>query len=257
MDYDIVLREEEPAPITEASTDEQKKKFEKWEKANRMALLIMKKSVAESVRGAIPSGDKAKAFLEAVREKFKESDKAEATNLMHAFSNLKYDERKGVRVHILKLIEIASKLNGLAVPVPEPLLVYQALHSLPPKFAQLQVAYNTQKGAWDLNELISICSQEEERLKQEKVENVNLVHSGHGKKNGASSSSKFPNAAKPSGTVAKSTHLSHKGSHNFKSAKNKNFKCFFCKKPNHMKKDCEKYKKWLAKKGIHKEEVTN
>lgn len=160
LDWDIALKMDKPAPLIDNSSDEDKKNVEKWKKANKMALLIMKKYMSDSVRGAVPDEDKAKAFLEAVGQKFKESENAEATSLMHSFTNLKYDELKGVRVHILKLIEIASKLNRLDVPVPEAFLVHHALHSLPPKFEQLQVAYNTQKESWDLNELISICSNE-------------------------------------------------------------------------------------------------
>lgn len=37
--------------------------------------------------------------------------------------------------------------------------------------------------------------------------------------------------------------------------KKKSFECFFCKREGHMKRDCEKYKNWVAKKGLHKQEA--
>ena len=37
------------------------------------------------------------------------------------------------------------------------------------------MSYNTQKDKWTLNELISHCVQEEERLKREGVESANLA----------------------------------------------------------------------------------
>lgn len=76
MDLDLALREDEPAAITDQSTAEQKQKKEKWDKSNRMSILIMKRTMAETVRGGIPNNDNAKAFLEAVGAKFKESQKA-------------------------------------------------------------------------------------------------------------------------------------------------------------------------------------
>ena len=37
------------------------------------------------------------------------------------------------------------------------------------------MSYNCQKETWSLNELISHCVQEEERLKQEKIESAHLT----------------------------------------------------------------------------------
>lgn len=82
MDLDLALREEEPEPLANVSTAEQRLKHEKWEKTNRMSLMVMKKTMSETVRGGIVAGDKAKDFLEAIGAKYKESKKAEMGNLM-------------------------------------------------------------------------------------------------------------------------------------------------------------------------------
>lgn len=42
-----------------------------------MSLMIMKKTITQSVKRGIPKQDNAKDFLTAVREKFQESKKAE------------------------------------------------------------------------------------------------------------------------------------------------------------------------------------
>ncbi|XP_068328158.1 uncharacterized protein [Pyrus communis] len=104
MYYDLAIREEESATLIEESTIEQKVKFEKWEKSNRMGLLIMKKAMTETFNGTT-----------------------------------------SVREHILKMVHTAGKLKELEVPISDQFLVHMALNSLPAKFGQLKVSYNTQK----------------------------------------------------------------------------------------------------------------
>ena len=53
--------------------------------------------------------------------------------------------------------------------------MHLVLISLPTQFSQFKVSYNCQNETWSLNELISHCVQEEERLKQEKIENAHLT----------------------------------------------------------------------------------
>lgn len=61
------------------------------------------------------------------------------------------------------------------------MIVHLVLTSLP-HFGQFKVSYNTQKDIWPLNELISHCVQEEERLKREKTESVHLTTSSQNEK---------------------------------------------------------------------------
>ncbi|XP_068340499.1 uncharacterized protein [Pyrus communis] len=175
MDYDLALREDETPAVTTNNTAEQRLKSEKWEKSNRMALMVMKRSISEAVRGGISSCDKAKAFLEAVGAKFKTSEKGEMANLMTTLTSQKFDGQTSVREHILKMVEAAAKLKDLEVPIDDSFVVHMALSSLPESFEQLKVSYNTQKEKRSLDEMISICAQEESRLKRAKSVVVNLV----------------------------------------------------------------------------------
>jgi len=60
---------------------------------------------------------------------------------------------------------IASKLRALKLELSEDLLIHFMLISLSSQFSPLKISYNCQKEKWSLNELISYCVQEEERLK--------------------------------------------------------------------------------------------
>ncbi|CAN1177880.1 hypothetical protein LINPERPRIM_LOCUS8769 [Linum perenne] len=49
------------------------------------------------------------------------------------------------------------------------------LVSLPPQFSQFKISYNCKKEKWSLNELISHCVPEENRLKHDKPQNAYLA----------------------------------------------------------------------------------
>lgn len=51
-----------------------------------------------------------------------------------------------------------------------------SLNSLLGQYGQLKVSYNTQKEKWGMDDLISMCAQEESRLKTDEPDHVaNLV----------------------------------------------------------------------------------
>ena len=62
MDWDLALRTEEPLAPTDDSTSNQKSKYEKWHKSNRITLLIIKMSMTYVVRGGFPDATNAKNF---------------------------------------------------------------------------------------------------------------------------------------------------------------------------------------------------
>ena len=53
MDLDLALRVDQLDPLTHESTFDQKREMEKWERANRMSLMIMKRAIPEVFRGTM------------------------------------------------------------------------------------------------------------------------------------------------------------------------------------------------------------
>ena len=91
-----------------------------------------------------------------------------------------------------------------------------------------------------MNELIAQCVQEEERLKQEKIESAHLASTSQGF--GANKKRKRDNKGKQTTVFETSKQKVQK-------KQDKEIICFFCKKAGHMKKTCTKYATWCEKKG--------
>ena len=113
MDIDLAIREDKPSDLTDTSTSDQRNKYEKWDRANRMSLMIMRKAMTQSVKGGIPKLENANEFFAAVGEKFKESGKAETGTFLTQLTSMKFDGVGSVREHILKMVDLAQKLKDL------------------------------------------------------------------------------------------------------------------------------------------------
>ncbi|KAG8475050.1 hypothetical protein CXB51_031854 [Gossypium anomalum] len=210
MDIDLVLREEQPAPLTAESTPDIKKDFERWDRSNRMSLMIMKHSIPEAFRGTESEEiTQAKGFLDEIDKRFAKNDKAEMISFLTSLI-----------------------LKALKIELSEELLALMVLVSLPAQFNQFKISYNCQKEKWTLNELISHCVQKEERLKCDKSESAHLA-----------------NAPKDTGKKRKYQNEAAKGPVQ-KKQQQATESCFFCNKSGHVKKDCTKYHAWRVKKGI-------
>ena len=88
---------------------------------------------------------------------------------------MRYDGVSGIRPYILKMQDIANHLSNLKITIAKSFLVHQALNSLPTQFGQLKSIYNAQSETWNVNQLIYVCVQEEERIKRKHGESVNLM----------------------------------------------------------------------------------
>ena len=75
-----------------------------------------------------------------------------------------------------------AQLKALEVTMSDSFLVHYILCTLPLQYAPFKISYNTHKDKWSINELMTMCVQEEERLIMEEGERVNLTV--HGKKKG-------------------------------------------------------------------------
>ncbi|XP_020275295.1 uncharacterized protein LOC109849823 [Asparagus officinalis] len=115
----------------------------------------------------------------------------------------------------------------------EAFLVHYILCTLPQQYDPFKISYNTHKDKWSINELLTMCVQEEGRLLMEEKEKeiVNFTTPGKYKKK---------DQAKDKG----------KGKIPPQKVIKKEIVCFFCKKKGHVKKQCSKFMKWLDKKGF-------
>ncbi|RVW78971.1 hypothetical protein CK203_052353 [Vitis vinifera] len=87
-----------------------------------------------------------KALLKAIDEQFVTSDKA---------------------LHIMQRRDIAAQLKTLEVEMSDSFLVHFILNILPQQYGPFKISYNTHKDKWSINELLTMCVQEEGRLKME------------------------------------------------------------------------------------------
>ena len=239
LDLDLALRKERPPSPTDKTSAKELVEFDKWERSNRMSLMMIKRSIPEAYRGAMPEEELASKFLANVESLFEKNEKAETSTLLRRFVALKYKGNGSVREYIMEMTSIASKLKALKLELSEDLLVHFVLMSLPPKFGTFIVGYNTLKEKWSLNELISHLDTEEERTKGDKeiagTESAHLATSSKCSKRKRTSEKKAADKAPvPIWSQKKQNSVPT---------------CFFCKKEGHVKRDCTGYADWRLKKG--------
>ena len=234
MDLDLALTVSSPAPLTVESSSDEKRDIERWEKSNRMCLMIIKKAIPEAFRGTISETIKtAKEFLEEIKNRFTKNEKSETSTLLANLISMRYKGNGNIREYIMEMSHLALKLRAHKLDLCEDLLVHLVLISLPTQFSQFKVSYNCQKETWSLNELISHCVQEEERLKQEKIESAHLI-----------------GTSKDKGKKRKKDKEAVEVPYQKKQHKEKRVDgCFFCAAVGHKKKQCTNCHAWCAKKG--------
>ena len=88
---------------------------------------------------------------------------------------MKFNDTKGVPEHIMEMRGIAAQLKSLEIKMFEYFLVHFILNSLPSEYEPFNISYNTHKEKWSINELLTMCVQEEGRLNQESIESAYLV----------------------------------------------------------------------------------
>ncbi|CAL0313649.1 unnamed protein product [Lupinus luteus] len=131
-----------------------------------MSIMIIKRGIPEVFRGTISDEiNSAQVFLVEIEKRFAKSDKAETSTLLQSLISMRYQGKGNIREYIMVMSNIASKLKALKLEMSEDLLIHLVLPSLPAQFSQFKISYNCQREKWTLNELISFCVQEEERLK--------------------------------------------------------------------------------------------
>ncbi|RVW51340.1 hypothetical protein CK203_075508 [Vitis vinifera] len=198
--------------------------------------MFIKTKISYGIHGSIDQHDNVKALLKAIDEKFVTSNKALVNTLIMKFSFLRLTNVSSVREHIMQIRDIAAQLKTLEVEMSNSFFVHFILNTLPQQYGPFKISYNTHKDKWLINELLTMCVQEEGMLKMKLGESALMAMER-----------KDHYQAKKKG---KSKILSQSGI-------KKTNRCFFCKKKGHMKKGCTKFQKCLEKKGYVKPKEAN
>lgn len=165
----------------------------------------MKRTIFEHLISGLPEKENAKEYLTAIGERFQVSDNVEYGCLMKQLTDMKYDNIEGVKEFILKMVHVQTKLKSHDIDLNENFIVSHALNCLPVEFTQIKTSYNTFGDKWIVNNLITKCAAEEEKLKKERSDIALLTyvkpHSGKNswgnKKNTHSVSHRYSEFRKP------------------------------------------------------------
>ncbi|KAH6822123.1 hypothetical protein C2S53_014061 [Perilla frutescens var. hirtella] len=175
MDIDYAIRKDEPPAITENSIPDEVDIYEKWKRSNHLCVMFIKSKISVGIRGSVEQHDNVRKLLKAIDDQFLSSDKALVSTLIMQFSFLKLTGIRGVREHIMRMRDIAAQLKVLEVEMSDAFLIHFILCTIPPQYAPFKISYNTHKDKWSINELMTMCVQEEGRLAMEEGEKVNLA----------------------------------------------------------------------------------
>ena len=105
----------------------------KWVNSNRKCLIVIKSSIEDPIRGAILKCTTATEYLKKVESQFTGSSKAYASTLIKRLVNEKYTDG-GIREHILRMSNTASKLKPMDIGLMDEFLVHLIFASLPKEY---------------------------------------------------------------------------------------------------------------------------
>jgi hypothetical protein len=116
----------------------------KWDTSNRKCLMVIKSSIMEAIRGAIPNCETFKEYIKKLKSQFTGSSKMHTSTIIKKLVMKKYSFDSGVREHILKMSNMTSKLKSMDMWLKYEFLVHLVMSSLPKKFEPFEINYNSQ-----------------------------------------------------------------------------------------------------------------
>ena len=152
MDIDYVIRKGQPSAIS-ASTNAAIELYKNWERSNRLSIMFIKSHIFAGIRGSMEKHDKVQDLLKAIDDQFTKSMKSLASTLIIQFSTLRLTGVKGVRDHLMRMMDIAAQLKNLEVTMSKSFLVQYIICTLPPQYIPFKISYNTHKEGWSISKL--------------------------------------------------------------------------------------------------------
>jgi hypothetical protein len=239
----FATRERDFAPIRLAYELERAK----WDASNRKCLMVIKSSIKEAIRGGIPNFETAKEYFKKVESQFTGSSKTYTSTIIKRLVTEKYSFCSGVRDHILKMSNMASKLETMDMGLKDEFLVHLVMSSLPKEFEAFEINYNSQPENWGIEKHIAMCVQEE-RIKDARGDFIN--HVKHNKKknfsNSPQSNSSYSHDHKASSSKGQGKAPMKEQDHVPKGV------CRHCKQEGHYMRDYVEFLKWLNIHGKNK-----
>ena len=135
IDLDLVLCEEQPAPLSDKSSTDDKVNMESWARSNYLSLMILKRSILETFRGSMSEEKDVTKFLEEIKQRFAKNEKSKISTLLTTLISMKYKGKGNIRVYIMNVSHIVSKLKVLKLELSKDLLVHLVLISLPAHYS--------------------------------------------------------------------------------------------------------------------------
>ena len=102
-------------------------------------------TIANNIKTTPPKIDNAKDFISNVEDHFKTSYKSLVGTVMTKLITMKFDGKRGIQEHAIKMKNLAAQLKTLGMNVDEFFLVQFILNFLPPQYGSFQINYNTMK----------------------------------------------------------------------------------------------------------------
>ncbi|KAK9756504.1 hypothetical protein RND81_01G102400 [Saponaria officinalis] len=116
LDFAIITDEEPPA-ITDESSKDEISLYESWERSNRLSLILMRMTMAESIKPSMPKTEKAKEFMTKIKECSQSELADKSGSLMSELTNKKYDlhNSESMHTHVTEMSNLAAKLKKLGM----------------------------------------------------------------------------------------------------------------------------------------------
>jgi len=114
----------------------------KWVTTNKKCLAVIKNTIELTIVGSIPECGIINEYLDRIKSQFTGSSKTYATQLIKQLVTETYSKNGGIREHILRMSNLASKLKPMDLALKEEFLIHLIFASLPKEFDTFVVNYN-------------------------------------------------------------------------------------------------------------------